>query len=102
MPGSGCPDGVLPPAHPLPDCPDGLADWLEMFGGGLTAEVPAALLPRVLARVNELAAPRLRRGGDWFADYWRLRFMAVADPVATGPGVEYPPGRRRGRSDLLR
>jgi hypothetical protein len=44
----------------------------------------------------------LRRGGEWFADYWRLRLMAVADPAATGPGVEYPPGRRRGRSELLR
>ena len=78
-----------------------LADWLEMFGGSLTAEIPAALLPQVLARVDELAAPRLRRGGEWFADYWRLRFLAIADPPATGR-VEYPPGRRRGWSEPLR
>jgi trans-aconitate methyltransferase len=71
---------------PLADCPDGLADWLEMFGQSLTAGVPAARLPRVLARVNELAAPRLRRDDEWFADYWRLRFLAVAGPPATGPG----------------
>jgi hypothetical protein len=51
----------------------------------LTAEVPAVLLPQVLARVNQLAAPRLRRGGEWFADYWRLRFVAIADPPAAGP-----------------
>ena len=75
----------FPRPTPLADCPGGLADWLEMFGRSLTAEVPAALLPQVLARVNQLAAPRLRRGGEWFADYWRLRFMAVADPPATGP-----------------
>jgi len=61
----------------------------------------AALLPRVLARVDELAAPRLRCGGEWFADYWRLRFLAIADPPATGR-VEYPPGRRRGWSEPLR
>ena len=91
----------FPRPTPLADCPDGLADWLEMFGGSLTAEVPAALLPQVLDRVNELAAPRLRHGGEWFADYWRLRFLAVADPPATGR-VEYPPGRRRGWSELLR
>jgi SAM-dependent methyltransferase len=75
----------FPRPTPLTDCPDGLADWLEMFGGSLTAEVPPALLPQVLGRVNELAAPRLRRGGGWFADYWRLRFLAIADPPATGP-----------------
>jgi hypothetical protein len=57
-----------------------------MFGRSLTAEVPAARLPRVLARVNELAAPRLRRGGAWFADYWRLQFVAIADPPATERG----------------
>ena len=44
-----------------------------------------ARMAQVLARVNELAAPRLRRGGEWFADYWRLRFLAIADPPATGP-----------------
>src|SRR4029450_10272917 len=75
----------FPRPTPMPDSPDGRADWLEMFGRRLTAEVPAALLPQVLARVNELAAPRLRRGGEWFADYWRLRFLAIADPPATGP-----------------
>ena len=74
-----------PRPTPLADCPGGLADWLEMFGRSLTAEVPPALLPQVLARVNELAAPRLRPGGEWFADYWRLRFVAIADPPATGP-----------------
>jgi hypothetical protein len=76
----------FPRPTPLADCPDGLADWLEMFGRSLTAEVPAAQLPKVLARVDELAAPRLRRGGEWFADYWRLRFVAIADPPAAGPG----------------
>ena len=77
----------FPRPTPLADCPDGLADWLEMFGRSLTAGVPADRLPRVLARVNELAAPRprLRRDGEWFADYWRLRFVAVADPPAAGP-----------------
>ena len=76
----------FPRPTPLADCPGGLADWLEMFGRSLTAEVPADRLPGVLARVNELAAPRLRSGGEWFADYWRLRFLAVADPQASGRG----------------
>jgi trans-aconitate methyltransferase len=63
---------------PLTDCPGGLADWMAMFGGTLTAQVPATRLAAVLARVEELAAPRLRRQGGWSLDYWRLRFLAVA------------------------
>jgi hypothetical protein len=37
----------------------------------------------VVARAGELAAPRLYRDGRFIADYWRLRFVAVAgDEVA--------------------
>jgi hypothetical protein len=59
-----------------------------MFGRLLTAEVPAARPPAVLRRVNELAAPRLRRDGHWFADYWRLRFVAVAEAPSADADVE--------------
>jgi hypothetical protein len=68
----------FPRPTPLAGGPGGLADWLAMFGGQLTASVPAAALPGVVARAGELAAPRLRRGDGWVADYWRLRFVAVA------------------------
>ena len=68
----------FPRPTPLAGGPGGLADWLTMFGGQLTAAVPAAALPGVVARAGELAAPRLRRGDGWVADYWRLRFVAVA------------------------
>jgi trans-aconitate methyltransferase len=68
----------FPRPTPLAGGPGGLADWLAMFGGQLTASVPAAALPAVVARAGELAAPRLRRGDGWVADYWRLRFVAVA------------------------
>jgi trans-aconitate methyltransferase len=63
---------------PLAGGPGGLADWLTMFGGQLTAAVPVAALAGVVARAGELAAPRLRDGDGWVADYWRLRFVAVA------------------------
>jgi hypothetical protein len=49
-----------------------------MFGGSLTAAVPADRLGQVVARAGELAAPRLYRDGRFIADYWRLRFVAVA------------------------
>jgi trans-aconitate methyltransferase len=68
----------FPRPTPLAGGLAGLADWFTMFGGQLTAAVPAAALPAVVARAGELAAPRLRRGDGWVADYWRLRFVAVA------------------------
>jgi trans-aconitate methyltransferase len=70
---------------PLEGGPDGLADWMAMFGGALVQGVPAELLPRVLARMSELAAPALRDGDRFVADYWRLRFLALAEGGAARP-----------------
>jgi trans-aconitate methyltransferase len=75
----------FPRPTPLAGGPDGLADWFTMFGRQLTAQVPAAELPGVLARAGELAAPRLRHDDRWVADYWRLRFVAVAGDDAARP-----------------
>jgi trans-aconitate methyltransferase len=74
---------------PLDDCPNGITDWLRMFGGDLLAPVPAERRTRVQERVNELTRPRLEQDGRWVADYRRLRFMAVrpaSDLPARAPG----------------
>jgi trans-aconitate methyltransferase len=68
----------FPRPTPLEGGDHALADWLAMFGRSLTAAVPPDLLPQVVARTAELAAPRLRHDGRWLADYWRLRFVALA------------------------
>lgn len=75
----------FPRPTPLDGGCDGLAGWLAMFGGSLTAAVPADLRERVVARTGELAAPRLWRDGRFVADYWRLRFLAVAGGDAARP-----------------
>ncbi|MBB2913493.1 trans-aconitate methyltransferase [Streptosporangium becharense] len=62
---------------PLDQCPDGAADWVRMFAGSLLRQVPGDMVDSLLARVNELAAPALRRETGWMADYVRLRFAAV-------------------------
>ena len=62
---------------PLDECPNGAADWVRMFAGSLLQGVPADLVESLLRRVNELAAPALRRETGWLADYVRLRFAAV-------------------------
>jgi len=62
---------------PLDDCPNGIADWLRMFGGDFLGAVPATRREHFQERVNELTRPLLEREGRWVADYRRLRFMAV-------------------------
>jgi trans-aconitate methyltransferase len=62
---------------PLDDCPNGIADWLRMFGGDFLAAVPDTGREHFQERVNELTRPLLEREGRWVADYRRLRFMAV-------------------------
>ena len=52
---------------------DGLAGWLQMFAGGVLADVPSD----VLARAADIARPELWRDDAWWADYRRLRFRAV-------------------------
>jgi trans-aconitate methyltransferase len=62
---------------PLDECPNGAADWVRMYAGSLLTGVPPELADALLRRVNELAAPALRRETGWMADYVRLRFAAV-------------------------
>jgi len=69
----------------LTDCPDGVADWVRMFGNTMIDRIPAEVLPSVLDRVNELAATTLFRDGRWYADYHRLRFVAIADTASVSP-----------------
>ncbi|MDF2759055.1 MAG: Methyltransferase type 11 [Thermomicrobiales bacterium] len=71
---------------PLDDCPNGVADWLRMFGGAFLAAVPTRRRAHVQERVNELTRPLLQHEGRWVADYRRLRFVAVKLPESGGAG----------------
>ncbi|GAU67366.1 hypothetical protein SSP35_04_04540 [Streptomyces sp. NBRC 110611] len=70
----------FPRLTPMAADAGGVAGWLRMFGGTLTAHVPEDQREAVLARAGELAAPELLRDGVWYVDYHRLRFAAVAKP----------------------
>lgn len=61
----------------LTECSDGAADWVRLYAPELIAELPPEVAGPVLDKVNELAAPALRRESGWMADYVRLRFAAV-------------------------
>lgn len=67
---------------PLDDCPNGLADWIAMFGRNFTDAAPAGRGRAVVARAVALTRDRLCPEGRWIADYTRLRFVAVKADAA--------------------
>ncbi len=69
----------------MTECPDGAADWIRIYAPSALLDVPPELVEQLLARVNELAAPALRRESGWVADYVRLRFAAVRKPDGSTP-----------------
>jgi trans-aconitate methyltransferase len=56
---------------------NGAADWVRVFAAEPLALVPAKAVEPLLMRINDLAAPALRRESGWVADFVRLRFAAV-------------------------
>jgi trans-aconitate methyltransferase len=57
--------------------PDGLQGWVRMFAAALLGAIEAQRRDEFLGRVEEEARPELFRDGVWFADYRRLRVVAV-------------------------
>ncbi len=60
----------------LADGPDGIVDWLRMFGSELLAGVPTDLRDQVMHAAAERCRPALFLDGRWHADYVRLRVWA--------------------------
>lgn len=61
----------------LEDCPRGVEDWIRNFAGDFVQSVSPELREEVIQRAAELTKPQLFQEGQWFADYCRLRFVAV-------------------------
>ena len=59
----------------------GLRDWVNMFCGRFLESVPDDQMEAFLQRVEAITRPTLHRDGLWFADYRRLRFVAIKRPV---------------------
>jgi trans-aconitate methyltransferase len=59
--------------------PDGLRAWVRMFAGAVLASVPESCRASFLGAMEEAARPALFRDGVWYADYRRLRIVAVRD-----------------------
>jgi len=55
----------------------GLRNWIEMFRGSLLSSIPEPDRESILQRVETKLRPSLFRDGSWWADYRRLRIVAV-------------------------
>jgi trans-aconitate methyltransferase len=56
---------------------DGMRQWVAMFAGGLLDAVPAERREQFLSLVETRLRATLYRDDGWFADYRRLRVVAV-------------------------
>ncbi|MCA8878754.1 MAG: methyltransferase domain-containing protein [Rhodobacteraceae bacterium] len=65
---------LIPRPTPLPT---GIAGWLETFAAPYLAAVPEAERPAIRADAEVLLTPLRDETGQWWADYVRLRFVAV-------------------------
>jgi trans-aconitate methyltransferase len=61
----------------LADGVAGLRNWITMFGGAYLEKLDSAGRNQFFQRVEDLLRPDLFRDGQWWADYRRLRLVAV-------------------------
>jgi trans-aconitate methyltransferase len=64
---------------PLQDGDQGVTKWIKMFGSPYFEGVPENELQQMLAEITTLLEPDYNENGQWFADYKRLRFVAVKE-----------------------
>ena len=62
---------------PLADPNSGMTDWLRMFGGPFFVGLPPEEVPEILEQVQASLRPSCFRDGIWYADYKRLRLVAI-------------------------
>lgn len=55
----------------------GLREWLEMFAGAWFDRIPAKARSSIIAEIEARLRPSLWRDGAWWADYRRLRVIAL-------------------------
>ncbi len=67
-------------SRPTPlDGEEGIVNWLKMFRNSALATFSQAAQARILSNVQEQLRPFLYKNGTWFADYRRLRIVAIKD-----------------------
>jgi trans-aconitate methyltransferase len=63
----------------LQDGREGIVKWFNMFGSALFQQISAAELQQIMNEITDLLQPTNEIDGQWYADYKRLRFVAVKE-----------------------
>jgi len=64
---------------PLQDGDQGVAKWIKMFGSQFFEDVPAEEVKQMLTEITGILEPYYNENGQWYADYKRLRFIAIKE-----------------------
>jgi len=64
---------------PLQDGDLGVTKWICMFGNQFMEGIPKEEKIQILSEITELLEPDYNEDGQWYADYKRLRFIAVKE-----------------------
>jgi len=64
---------------PLEDGDQGVAKWIMMFGPLFTVGIPEEEKQQMLKEVTAILEPHYNENGQWYADYKRLRFIAIKE-----------------------
>jgi trans-aconitate methyltransferase len=64
---------------PLQDGDQGVSKWIMMFAPLYLVGVPDGEKQQMLKEVTELLEPLYNENGQWYADYKRLRFIAIKE-----------------------
>ena len=63
----------------LQDGRQGVGKWLSMFGSSFFKAIPGDQLSEIVSEITDLLEPAYAHNGQWYADYKRLRFIAVKE-----------------------
>lgn len=64
---------------PLQDGDQGVAKWVTMFGAQFLEGIPEEEKEQILKEITHKLEPYYNEGGQWYADYKRLRFVAIKE-----------------------
>jgi trans-aconitate methyltransferase len=63
----------------LQDQAEGVKKWITMFASDFFIGVKEAHQPEILQELTQQLEPFYQRNGEWYADYKRLRFIAIKE-----------------------
>jgi len=64
---------------PLQDGDQGVTKWIKMFGSQYFEGIPDNEVNQMLTEITAILEPHYNENGQWYADYKRLRFIAVKE-----------------------